>query len=317
MKLIKILSTFIIFYFVVTVIDTMHSLGEWLSRGNEYILIGYYVLLVVLGLVYILVPLLSYMRKPTIKKYKLALDGNEKQVNRIIKQLSKDLANEDKKAIPVDLEARKTYIKNYLESRASQFKKISKSYAIKVSSTVLFSPNSFIDGITILLSNSKMIHELSSMVHIRYTWKELFKMYFSTLTVASVSGLIEEFDDAVIDAFEELLEEIAERFGEETGKAISDSIPLVNVAAKSLSFIIQSSVNYAFVIYNGRKFFYMINSIYEELDEKEILKKSRKEARWSRLDYAKELSSQVKKKAKPKSERKLFKKSQKDATIDG
>lgn len=297
MKLIRILSTFLIFYFVMTVINTMISLGEWISRGNDYILIGYYVLLVVLFITYIIFPLISYLRKPTIQLYKKAIAGDKKAEKKIIKQLKK----------PNDDQEEKEFIVHYLEDQLLKFKKITKSYAIKVSSVVLFSPNSFIDGITILLSNSRMIHELSTLVHIRYTWKDLFKMYFSTLTVASFSGLVEEFDEPIIEALEELLEEIAERVGEETGKAITDSIPIVNIAAKSMSFIVQSSVNYAFIIYNGRKFYYMINDILEDLDDKEIMKRSRKEARWSRLDYAKELTLQIKNK-KTKKERKLFKK---------
>lgn len=295
MRLFRILGSFLIFYFVVTVIDTMTSLGQWLSRGNDYILIGYYIVLVVLLIAYIIVPLLSYLRKPTIKLYKKAITGDEKAQKKILKQLKAKSDNP------------KEYIVHYLEDELSKFKKITKSYAMKVSSTVLFSPNSFIDGITILLGNSRMIHELSTMIHVRYTWKDIFNMYFSTLTVASFSGLVEEFDEPVIEALEELVEELGERVGEEAGKAITDSIPIVSIAAKSMSFIIQSSVNYAFIIYNGRKFYYMINDILEDLDDKEILKRSRKDARWSRLDYVKDLTSQVKNK-KSKKEKRFFKK---------
>ncbi len=222
-----------------------------------------------------------------IKKYYLKRVTNNDQD--ILKSLM------DKKAIQV-------WIKNYLMVSVDDFNKVTRSYAFKVSSAVLFSPNSFLDGITILYGNANMIYTLSKKVHIRYTLRDMWQMYFSVMSVASISGLIEEYDDFLIDMFEELLEDLGEKMGEEAGKAITDAIPVVNIAAKTTSFLIQSAGNYAFVIYNGRRFKKMVENVYltYQMTMDEINTEARKEARKSKITYVKELSVGFAEKVKKK-----------------
>lgn len=308
MKVFKVLSSFIIFYFIIVASQSMIELAKWISFGNEIIEYGFYVFIVILFIYFIALPIMLYFNRPSTSDYKKVFKNDPKYIKKVSKYLLKNLPIEDKLEFKSKEENsdKVKWIRLYLERQCDKFKKISSTYALNVTSTVLLSPNSFIDGITILYGNSKLMHDLSKSVCIRYDFKELSYMYLSTLKVASISGLIEEFDDVLIDALEELLEEIAESIGDETGKAITDSIPFVNIAAKATSFIVQSAGNYAYIMYNAKKFECMVRNIYleDELTIREIGRLARKSARMSKFEYIKDLSSGIKKKTSIKKSKK-------------
>jgi len=287
----------------------MVQLAQWISLGNKYIEIGFYVFMVILFLNYIIRPWLGYMGKPSMADYKKMFDGDEKEAKRIKKYLQK---HTDKEFKDLEGEALQAWVRDYLMDVTKGFNVVSRSYAFKVSSAVLFSPNAFLDGITILYGNASMIYTLSKKVHIRYNIKDLWEMYFSIMSVASISGLIEEYDDFLIDMMEELLEDLSEKMGEEAGKTLTEAIPIVNLAAKTMSFLIQSAGNYAYLIYNGRRFKKMIENVYrdERLSKEDINSEARKEARKSKLTYVKELGRGITQKAtqRKKSEKKEKKK---------
>ncbi|MDA3845991.1 MAG: DUF697 domain-containing protein [Vallitaleaceae bacterium] len=315
MKFMKLLFGFIIFYFIVVVFSSMVNLAEKLSMGNQWLLVGFYVFMGILFIRYILYPLLKYIGKPSIKDYTLMFDHNKKAASKIKKYLKRHLDVElvdEIKAID-DPDEFIAWCKAYLEKEVAGFSKIIKTFAFKLSSAVLLSPNSFLDGITILYGNSNMIYTLSKRVHVRYNGKQLWNMYFSIMSVASISGLIEEFDDVMIDIFEELLESIAEKLGEEAGASITSSIPIVSIATKATSYLLQSAGNFAFIVYNGNKFKYMIENLYleDKLTQSAINKASRAVARKSKLKYVSDLSKGVGSKFSFKGK---FNKKAKDAT---
>lgn len=300
MKFIKMASIFIIFYFFIVAFNSMIQLAQWLSVGNEYIEIGFYIFMGLLFLNYIIRPWIGYIRKPSMADYTKMFDGDEKKAKRIKKYLQKHLTQEERVTLtPLEEENLNQWVRSYLDNAVDGFNVISRSYAFKVSSAVLFSPNAFLDGITILYGNASMVYTLSKKVHIRYNIKDLWEMYFSIMSVASISGLIEEYDDFIIDMMEELLEDLSEKMGEEAGKTITEAIPIVNLAAKTMSFLIQSAGNYAYLIYNGRRFKKMIQNVYveERLSKEDINSEARKEARKSKLSYVKELGQGITNKA--------------------
>lgn len=297
MKLLKILLGFSIFYFGFILVGHMFTIAKTISMGNIYIEYGFYCLMVVLFVVYIVYPILRYMAKPSTKVYIKVFDGDDKATKKIKKYFVKHVEGEDLESLltTTDNKAFRTWLYKYLDNEVNGFSKIISSYAFKLSSAVLLSPNSFLDGITILYGNSNMIYTLSKRVHVRYNAKELWEMYFSVMSVASISGLIEEFDDLMVEVFEELLEELSEKMGEEAGTAITDAIPLISIATKATSFLLQSAGNFAYVVYNGNRFKHMIQNLYaeERLSQQEINKVARKEARKSRLQYVSDLSKGI------------------------
>jgi len=275
----------------------MVTLAEKLSMGNRWLLIGFYVFMGILFIRYIIYPLLKYIGKPSVKDYTLMFDHHKKSTNKIRRYLMRHLDEELVSEIKVleDPDAFIAWSKAYLEKEVAGFGKIIKTFAFKLSSAVLLSPNSFLDGITILYGNSNMIYTLSKKVHVRYNGKQLWNMYFSIMSVASISGLIEEFDDMMIDVFEELLESLAEKLGEEAGTSITSAIPIVSIATKATSYLLQSAGNFAFIVYNGNKFKYMIENLYREdkLTQAAINKASRAAARKSKLKYVTDLSKGI------------------------
>lgn len=293
---------FLIFWFCVIAVSSFVDLAKWVSFGNEYVEYGFYVFMIVLFLNYIIRPWMGYVAKPTFEDYRRMFEGDEKQTLKLKKYIVKRLDDDKKNDLAnlEDLHAIRVWIRTDLEGSIKEFNKITQSYAFKVSSAVLFSPNSFLDGITILYGNASMIYTLSKKVRIRYTVKDLWQMYFSVMTVASITGLIEEYDDFLIDMLEEMIEDIGEKMGEEAGKALTDAIPLVNIAAKTTSFLIQSAGNYAYIVYNGRRFKKMIQNVYadEVLSIDDINTEARREARLSRIGYVKKVSKGIADKAK-------------------
>jgi hypothetical protein len=299
MKLFKIILGFIIFYFIITAFSSMINLAKKISLGNELIEYAFYVLMLILFIIYILIPLLKYLKKPSLTDIKLMTDGNKKSLNKICKHLKKTLTGNDLEEFiqleKSNKEALTNWIKAYIKRQTHGFNNTINQYGLKLTATVLISPNPFIDGITILYGNSKMIYELSKKINFRYSWKQLWNMYFAVLSIASITGIIQEFDEEIEDIFEEIAEEFRDFIKEESGKSVGDSIPIANILFKAVGPIMQAASNYAFIIYNGKRFQYTIlNTVNTERKTEDEIKKisrkeSRKESRKSKYKYMEDM----------------------------
>jgi hypothetical protein len=221
--------------------------------------------------------------------------GDKKSLKRIrkylLRKLPEDKAGELKQYSLNEDEKVREWVKTYLTDKLEEMDTVIKQYAFSISATVLVSPNPFIDGLSILLGNSKMIYDLSKRVDFRYTWRELIDMYFSTMTVASLTGLLEEFDDELEDIIDEIADEFGDYMNDEAGTSIGDVIPFFNVLVKASSPIIQASRNYAYIVYNGKRFACTIRNAYSEqkLTPDELKKQARKESRKARKKYLQEV----------------------------
>lgn len=299
MKIFKLIAAFIIFYFGITAFNSMLQLAKWLSFGNQYIEYGFYVFILILILIYAVYPLLRYLSKPSLRLVELMFQGDRKALNRMRKYLLKTLPKDKSKALeqysPQDTDSIRQWVREYLEVQLSELDTIIKQYAFSISATVLVSPNPFIDGISILLGNSKMIYELSKSLNFRYTWKELLDMYFATMTEASITGLLEEFDDELEEVIEEIAEEFSDYMSEEAGSTIGDTIPFFNILLKASSPIIQASRNYAYIVYNGKRFICTVKNTYSDkkLTYDELKKLARKESRKERKKYLQEILTKL------------------------
>jgi hypothetical protein len=116
-------------------------------------------------------------------------------------------------------------------------------------------------------------------------------MYFATMTEASITGLLEEFDDELEDVIEEIAEEFSDYMNEEAGSSIGDAIPFFNILLKASSPIIQASRNYAYIVYNGKRFICTVKNTYSDtrLTREELKKLARKESRKERKKYLQEM----------------------------
>jgi hypothetical protein len=235
------------------------------------------------------------MSKPSLRIMERMFQGDRKSLMRmrkyLLKILPKDKAKDLQQYSLKDVDSIQQWVKVFLEDKLKEMETIIKQYAFSTSATVLVSPNPFIDGISILLGNSKMVYELSKSLNFRYTWKELLDMYFATMTEASITGLLEEFDDELEDVIEEIAEEFGEYMNEEAGSSIGDAIPFFNILLKASSPIIQASRNYAYVVYNGKRFTCTVKNTYSEqkLTRDELKKQARKESRKERKKYLQEI----------------------------
>lgn len=299
-KLWKIIAGFIIFYFVITVSSSVIALANWISFGNLYIKYGFYGFMAILFILYIIIPLLDYYTRPSMISFIKMLNNDKKATIKIQKFFIKTLVGAEKESFKQlcrvnDSDAIRTWIKTYLNKEISEMDGIIKEYALKLTVGVLVSPNPFIDGIIILYGNSGMIHTLTQKVKIRYSLKELWNMYFSVMSVASISGLLEEFDDVIEDIFEDLADEFEEFIHEETGKTIGDSIPIFNILVKASSPIIQAAGNYAFILYNGNRYKYKLMNLISDtsMSDDEIRKYARKEARKAKYKYIEEMIKKI------------------------
>lgn len=293
MKVVKIVFGLIIAYFIMTATNSMIYLARWGSFGNKEIEYLIYALFLILFLMYVIFPLFKYYKKPSLDDLKEYI-ADDKQKRKMQKYFLKILNDEE--FTKYDLSSdKKKWIQEYLVLKTDSFDSIIKKYAQQATITVMISPNSFIDGIAILFSNSKMIYELYKIVGFRYSIKDLFKMYFSVLTAASITGLVEEYDEVIEDIIEDLAEEFTEIIAEETGKSISSSVPVMKILVGSISPILQGAGNYAFILYSGHRFKYSLLNVIENtgLSEKDIKKNSRRRARSMKYSYVKEMSSSV------------------------
>ena len=285
MKVIKILAAFVIFYFLVTMLNGMISLAKLVSGDSQVIEIGFYCLIGILVLVYLVWPIIKYTSIPSSSMIERMHEGDIRATRRLYRYYRKhgDIETVSKGAFD---EMKNSLIK-HMVGQISGFDKEIQKTAFKLTASVVISPNSFIDGLIIILGNSQMLFKLSKQFGIRYKAGELFKMYFKVFSVASVSGIIQEFDDEI----EDFLREMAEVISKETGK----KIPFANIAISAISPMIQASTNYAFVVYNGMRYKYRMKKLVENngASDRDIIKQARKDARRSRLKYFNDMAGRV------------------------
>lgn len=285
MKVLKIVFAFIIFYFLVTMFNGMISLAGLLSGGSRIIEIGFYSLIGILVLVYLVWPIIKYTSIPSSSLIKRMHEGDVKATRKLYR-FYRRYADIDADAKGDDAEMKKAVIR-HVGLKISGFDKEIHKTAIKLTASVVISPNSFIDGLIIILGNSQMLYKLSRKLGIRYKAREIFNMYFKVFSVASVSGIIQEFDDEI----EDFLVDLVEAISRETGK----KIPFANIAIGAVSPLIQASTNYAFVVYNGMRYKYSMKKLIENNDasDREIIRQARKDARRSRVKYFNDMAGRV------------------------
>lgn len=299
MKALKVFLIFIIAYFILTAVSAMNRLVVWVSQGNIYVSYGMYALMGVLFIIYILVPILDYMNRPSLGELEKLMEKDPRAARRVRRHLLNMLEGEDLSALQAmdkkDIDGLKDFVKSFMIRETDAYDKVIQSYAYRLTSTVLLSPNAFIDGLAILFGNSSMIYELSKRTGFRYSARELFGMYFSVMSIASVSGLFEEFDDELEEIIETVVEEFSTAIGEESGKSVSDIIPVLNIMVKASSILFQAAANYAFIIYNGKRFKYRVRDAVEfgKKTEMEIRHQARREARKSRYVYVQDMIRRI------------------------
>ncbi|MCH4889750.1 DUF697 domain-containing protein [Acidaminobacter sp. JC074] len=285
MKQLKIILFFVILYFGYFFVNSMFKVIDFLSFDQVYLSYVLYGLFATLVLVYFIYPMMKYLSRPSFNQLKSFIEEDKHQ---------KKFLNYFNKRDNVGL-SDKEELKAHLIHKVDEFDGIIKQFAQQTTVTVMVSPNSFIDGLSIFLSNSQMIYKLSSILGLRYNFKSLMRMYFSVLSVASVTGLVEEFDETIEAIIEELAEEFSELIAEESGKSVGSKVPFFNIAVNALSPVLQAAGNYAFMYYSGLKFKYELLNIVEDqnLSEKEVKKRARRRARSLKYAYVKEMSGKV------------------------
>lgn len=299
MKAIKAVLVFIIAYFSLTAVSALNRLVTMVAGDNVYIEYGMYGIIFILTVIYLIVPILDYMNRPSLLELEKLMEGNRHSARRIRRHLLNTMDGEDLQDLKAldkkDVEGIRKYVQTFMIMETDAFDKIIRTYAFKLTSTVLLSPNSFIDGLAILYGNSSMIYELSKRTRFRYTVRELYNMYFSVVSVASVSGLIEEFDDEIEEIIKGVVDEFSNAIGEETGRSVGDAIPFLNVAVRASTILFQAAGNYAFIIYNGKRYKYRVRNAvdFSKKTEEEIRKQARKEARKSRYRYVHDMIRRI------------------------
>ena len=286
MKVVKIVFAFIIFYFLVTMFNGMISLAKLVSGDSQVIEIGFYCLIGVLVLVYLVWPVIKYTSIPSSSLITRMHEGDVRATKRLYRFYRK---HAEITAVPKDnTPEMKNAVIMHMSGQISGFDKEIHKTAFKLTASVVISPNSFIDGLIIILGNSQMLYKLSKQFGIRYKAGELFNMYFKVFSIASVSGIIQEFDDEI----EDFLREMAEIVSKETGK----KIPFANIAISAVSPLIQASTNYAFVVYNGMRYKYRMKKLVENnsATDREIIRQARKDARRSRIKYFNDIIGRIK-----------------------
>ena len=299
MKPIKIIFAFIIFYFVATSVGSVMLLAENISRGNIYIEYAFYAMIGLLLLIFVIFPLIMYSFTPSVTTLTMVGKRDVHAVRRYRRHLLYTLSTEKKselKKIPAkDIEANCEFMQQHLRDVTMEKRKAVRSTAMKLTTTVIISPNSFIDGLAVIIGNSHMIYELSKSIGVRYSWKDIINFYFNTFTIASVTGIIQEFDEEIEEIVTSIAQEFSEFLGAESGKSISDSLPFANILSKAMVPIFEAAANYAYVVYNGNKFLStVVNQLNETpLKQSQVNRAARKLARREKYKYLAEMTAKI------------------------
>jgi len=229
-------------------------------------------------------------------------DGNAKAYKRLLKLHNKKVGKSEK--------VEKEEINKFILKELEGFEKIINKHAMSITTTVMISPNPFLDGLAVLLGNSQMIYELSNKLGLRYSWAELTNMYFSFIGMASTIGLIEEYGDEIEEILEAVVDEFLETVGEVTGADVAEKVPFLNVLTSFAKPLLQGSSTYAFFVYNGLRFKYKVsNMIVTEYEkESDINRAAKKTAFKSRRKYLAQVTKKLSGKVSPKNIKNLFNK---------
>jgi hypothetical protein len=266
----------------------MVSLANLLSKGSLVIEIGFYTLVGILVIVYFIIPLVKMFSIPSERLFTKMHEGSRAATQTIYRmsRRNKDFEFEHTR----EPEKMKKQITEYYSAKANGFNKIVLETAFKITTTVTVSPNSFIDGLVIILGNSRMVYRLMKHLGIRYSIKGLFTIYYNIFAVASITGIMQEYNEEI----EEFLIDMANAITKESSK----SIPILNIVFSAASPLLQASLNYAFIIYSGMRIKYrMLKTIQNNSDtDKDISLKARREARKERLKYFQKTLAKIKEK---------------------
>ena len=319
MKPIKIIFAFIIFYFITTSVGSVMLLADKISRGNIYIEYAFYAMIALLLIIFVIAPLIIYSFIPSVSTLTLVGERDVHAVRKYRRHLLSTLDTDRKKPlrkIPAkDIEGNCTFMLQYLREITTEKRKAVRNTAMKLTTTVIISPNSFIDGLAVLVGNSHMIYELSKSIGVRYSWKDIIHFYFNTFTIASVTGIIQEFDEEIEEIVASIAQEFSEFLGAESGKSISESIPLANILSKAMVPIFEAASNYAYVVYNGNKFLStIVNQLNEEpLKQPQVNRAARKLARREKYKYLAEMTAKISWSGPSNVIKKIFTKKDKEA----
>jgi len=299
MKPIKIIFAFIIFYFAATSVGSVMLLAEKISRGNIYIEYAFYAMIALLLLIFVVFPLVMYSFTPSVTTLTMVGKRDTHAVRRyrrhLLNTLSAEKKSELKKISAKDIEGNCEFMQQHLREVTMEKRKAVRSTAMKLTTTVIISPNSFIDGLAVIVGNSHMIYELSKSIGVRYSWKDIINFYFNTFTIASVTGIIQEFDEEIEEIVTSIAQEFSEFLGAESGKSITDSLPFANILSKAMVPIFEAAGNYAYVVYNGNKFLStVVNQLNETpLKQSQVNRAARKLARREKYKYLAEMTAKI------------------------
>ena len=277
MRTFKTVMGFIIVFFLISMFNNMVALANFVSSGSKVVETGFYILVGLLVLRFFVYPLVRIFSIPSEKLFEKMHKGNSRAMSRIYRRCLKDPDfTGEKTRNPSDMQ---NQITEYYTKRANGFNKIVLDNAFAITTTVTVSPNSFIDGLAIILGNVRMVYRLMKHLGIRYSMKGLFSIYYNIFAVASVSGIMQEYSDEI----EEFLIDMADAITKEGSR----TIPILNVVFNAASPLLQASLNYAYIIYSGMRIKYrMLRTIQNNGDsEKTISTRARKEARRERMKY--------------------------------
>ena len=101
MKLVKIILSFVIFYFIITAYNAMREMAKNISMGNRWIEYGFYVLVALLSINYLIIPLIKYISKPSLSDIELMLKDNKSAKKKIVKHLKRPLPEKTRKNLKI------------------------------------------------------------------------------------------------------------------------------------------------------------------------------------------------------------------------
>ncbi len=299
MKPIKIIFAFIIFYFFATSVSSVMLLADKISRGNIYIEYAFYAMIALLILIFVVFPLIMYSFTPSVKTLSMVgkrdVHAVRKYRRHLLNTLDSQRKSELKSISPKDIEGNCEFMLQYLRDTTMEKRKTVRNTAMKLTTTVIISPNSFIDGLAVIVGNSHMIYQLSKSIGVRYSWRDIINFYFNTFTIASVTGIIQEFDEEIEEIVTSIAQEFSEFLSAESGKSITESVPFASILSKAMVPIFEAAGNYAYVVYNGNKF---LSTIVNQLNEKplnqtQVNRAARKLARREKYKYLVEMTAKI------------------------
>lgn len=293
-KLSYLIGAFIIFYFTVIISTGVVQLARWISFGRPSIEYGFYALLAAIVLVFGVIPVFLYLSQPTLKQVRRMMQ-HKKVEGPIVKKLLQSARDEEKAAFmaldPSDGAGRLRWVQNCLYEDLKAFDSIIGHYARKTTISVMISPNAFIDGLIILLSNVNMLQALSKKIRVRVSLKDSMVLLFKVMSFSSVVGIYEEFDEVIEEALEEIIEEFTEMVSQDGPKEIIGSIPGLSILPKLISPLLQGAANFSFVYYIGYAFKNYLLAVLEgegAINEEQIKRMSRREARKKKHQFLNE-----------------------------